>query len=210
MKRLYAALLLCFVCMAPVWAAVDLNSATEAQLQQLPGIGPTRAKAIIDDRNQHGPFESVEDLARVKGIGEKTLIELKPLVTVVPPSKVTPASPQAIPEQAQAHFPWSIVALVAAVAIVGGWFFLRRYSGGAKPASTSASDALTPSAPVARAPAAKSPGVGIGAPAEPAGNAGPPPAPAGPKPASRPEAVPNSASKSEGPPAPAGAKPKKS
>ncbi len=47
---------------------VDLNSATQATLQTIKGIGPARAKAIIDYRNEHGPFKSVDDLLQVKGV----------------------------------------------------------------------------------------------------------------------------------------------
>src|SRR5262245_16585385 len=62
---------------------VDLNRATAAELDRLPGIGPKRAQQIIDERAKR-PFTSVEDLRRVSGIGPKTLEKLRPLVTVGP------------------------------------------------------------------------------------------------------------------------------
>lgn len=57
---------------------VNLNTATSRQLQELPGIGPALAQRIMDGR----PYRSVEDLARVRGIGSKLFVNLRPLVTV--------------------------------------------------------------------------------------------------------------------------------
>ncbi|AMX82833.1 competence protein ComEA [Geobacillus subterraneus] len=61
---------------------VAVNTATEEELMQIPGIGPTKAKAIIAYRDEHGPFQRVEDLLKVSGIGEKTLEKLKPYLLV--------------------------------------------------------------------------------------------------------------------------------
>ncbi|QRY61065.1 helix-hairpin-helix domain-containing protein [Gordonia sp. PDNC005] len=61
---------------------VDLNSATEAQLDELPGVGPVTAQAIIAWRSDHGRFSSVDQLAEVDGIGPSRLAKLRPLVTV--------------------------------------------------------------------------------------------------------------------------------
>lgn len=61
---------------------IELNSASAAQLDTLPGIGPATATKIIADRDANGPFTSVEDLGRVAGIGPKKLEELKELVSV--------------------------------------------------------------------------------------------------------------------------------
>lgn len=58
--------------------AVDLNSATQAQLQQIKGIGPKTAERIIEERTRAGPFDSLSDLSdRVKGIGPKRLVSLE-------------------------------------------------------------------------------------------------------------------------------------
>ena len=63
-------------------APVDLNTATAEQLETLPGVGPATAAAIIADRGAHGPFRSVNDLGRVRGIGDAKLAQLRDLVTV--------------------------------------------------------------------------------------------------------------------------------
>ncbi|MFQ6674075.1 MAG: ComEA family DNA-binding protein, partial [Fidelibacterota bacterium] len=61
---------------------INLNTATEAELMSLPGIGPAMAKRILAYRQNYGDFGSVEDLANVKGIGEKTIGKLRDLVTL--------------------------------------------------------------------------------------------------------------------------------
>jgi competence protein ComEA len=61
---------------------VNLNSADQALLETLPGVGPVTAGAILEFREQNGPFNSVDDLLDVSGIGEKTLEQLRPFVTV--------------------------------------------------------------------------------------------------------------------------------
>jgi competence protein ComEA len=61
---------------------VDLNSATEQQLDTLPGVGPSTARAIITYRLQHGPFARVEDLLNVRGIGPAKFEALLGLVRV--------------------------------------------------------------------------------------------------------------------------------
>ena len=61
---------------------LDLNVATSAQLEALPGVGPATAAAIIAQRDRMGGFGSVEDLRKVKGIGDGRLAALRDLVTV--------------------------------------------------------------------------------------------------------------------------------
>lgn len=67
---------------APGGGPLNLNTATAAQLETLPGIGPALAQRIIDYRTAHGPFTSVGQLREVPGIGEARFAELEPLVTV--------------------------------------------------------------------------------------------------------------------------------
>lgn len=57
---------------------IDLNTASAAELDLLPGIGPALAARIIEDRAAHGPFRSLDDLDRVSGIGPKTVAKLAP------------------------------------------------------------------------------------------------------------------------------------
>ncbi|QYJ05771.1 ComEA family DNA-binding protein [Nocardioides panacisoli] len=61
---------------------VNLNLAQQAELEELPGVGPVTAAAIIAWREEHGGFRSVDQLIDVSGIGEKTLAEIAPRVTV--------------------------------------------------------------------------------------------------------------------------------
>jgi len=61
---------------------ININKATEEELQNLPGIGPAKASAIIEFRNTSGPFKTVEDLKNVTGIGDKTYEKLKDMITV--------------------------------------------------------------------------------------------------------------------------------
>ena len=61
---------------------IDLNRAETWLLDALPGIGSGRAQAIIDYRNQNGPFRRVEDLLNVEGIGESTLDKMRDFITV--------------------------------------------------------------------------------------------------------------------------------
>jgi competence protein ComEA len=64
--------------------ALNLNTATQADLEKLPGVGPAMAKQILDYRQKNNGFKKVEELMNIKGIGEKSFLKLKPLVTVAP------------------------------------------------------------------------------------------------------------------------------
>ncbi|MFA7241256.1 MAG: helix-hairpin-helix domain-containing protein [Sulfuricellaceae bacterium] len=81
-KKLLVALFAFFAFSGFAMAAVDINSATAEQLDVLKGIGPAKAKAIIEYRTKNGPFKSVDDLENVKGIGKKTIDGFRADVTL--------------------------------------------------------------------------------------------------------------------------------
>ena len=67
---------------APAKPALNLNTATQDQLETLPGIGRRTAERILEYRTKSGGFKRIEELMNVKGIGEKSFLKLKPLITV--------------------------------------------------------------------------------------------------------------------------------
>lgn len=68
---------------------VNVNTATAAQLQLLPGIGTVIAQRVIEYRTQHGQFRQASDLMQVKGIGAKKLAALQPFIALTGSSTVT-------------------------------------------------------------------------------------------------------------------------
>lgn len=70
---------------------LDLNRATQAELELLPGIGPGLAKRILDYKQSHGQYKTVEELREVKGIGEKRWRRLEPLLMVVTTAPPAPS-----------------------------------------------------------------------------------------------------------------------
>jgi competence protein ComEA len=63
-------------------AAININTADITTLTHIKGIGPSKAKAIVEYRKKHGRFESVEELIRINGIGKKTFEKIKSDITV--------------------------------------------------------------------------------------------------------------------------------
>ena len=63
-------------------AAVNINTATQAELETLNGIGPTKAKAIVEYRKKQGGFKSIDELENVDGIGSKTLGNIRKDLTL--------------------------------------------------------------------------------------------------------------------------------
>lgn len=95
MKRMVAGLLAALSCGLAL-AAVNINTATAEELKALPGIGPAKAQAIVDYRQSNGGFKSVEDLKKVKGIGEGIFNKLKAEATVsgsLPAKAAKPVKP---------------------------------------------------------------------------------------------------------------------
>jgi competence protein ComEA len=85
----------------PAAHSIDLNSATAQQLEELPGIGPTRADAILEFRKKSGPFRSVNDLLVVRGISRKELEKIRLYIVV------KPVAPAKGPAHAPAQHPAS-------------------------------------------------------------------------------------------------------
>lgn len=82
MKKWIAGLLMGLFFCIPAFAAVDLNKATQSELESIKGIGPAKAKAIVMHREKNGAFKNVDDLAQVKGFGKASALKLKDQLTV--------------------------------------------------------------------------------------------------------------------------------
>ncbi|MDD4882779.1 MAG: ComEA family DNA-binding protein [Gallionellaceae bacterium] len=77
MKKLLIGFILFVFSAISAFAAVNLNTATQAELEAVKGIGPAKAKAIITYREKSGGFKSVDELAKVKGFGKASVAKLK-------------------------------------------------------------------------------------------------------------------------------------
>jgi competence protein ComEA len=94
MKKLLVAIATVFAFSVPAWAAVDINNASQTELESLNGIGPKKAQDIVDYRKKNGPFKSVDDLEKVPGIGKKTVDGMKKDITVGNPKAATAGKPE--------------------------------------------------------------------------------------------------------------------
>lgn len=95
MKRIYLLIVMLLTATQLAFAAVNLNTATQSELETVKGIGPAKAKMIIDDRTKNGPFKSVEDLDRVKGFGTKSVNKLRGEVSVTGVTQISSATNKA-------------------------------------------------------------------------------------------------------------------
>ncbi len=82
MKKLLTALIASLLFALPAFAAVDLNTASQAELETVKGIGPAKAKAILEYRKKNGNFKSISDLDNVPGFGKATVDKVKKDLTV--------------------------------------------------------------------------------------------------------------------------------
>lgn len=82
MKKILGRVLVGLFLSMPVWASVNLNTATQSELESIKGVGPAKAKAIVMHREKNGAFKSVDDLAQVKGFGKASVVKLKDQLTV--------------------------------------------------------------------------------------------------------------------------------
>lgn len=105
MKKLLLILVACFAFVSAAFAAqINLNTATQAELDTLKGVGPVKAKAIVDYRTKNGPFKSVDDLEKVPGFGKKTVDSLRGQLTVnggAAPAKAEKAKGEKAKEEAK-------------------------------------------------------------------------------------------------------------
>ena len=95
MKKILLALLASLAISFSAFAAVNINTATQAELESLDGIGPVKAAAIIDYRKKNGGFKSVDELEKVDGVGPVTLANVKKDVSVSGATTAVAAKPDA-------------------------------------------------------------------------------------------------------------------
>jgi competence protein ComEA len=94
MKTLYLTLFFVLFLTTAAFSAVNINTATQAELSSLIGIGPVKAEAIIQHRHEKGRFKDINDLKNVNGIGEKILEKNKGEITVGGTSKTSKTTVQ--------------------------------------------------------------------------------------------------------------------
>ena len=102
MLRILSILFAALVWSMTALASVNVNTASEAELTSLPGIGPAKAAAIVQHRTQNGPFKNLSDLDAVSGIGPATLANITPMVVFASDGKPVSAAPKTTDAQKEA------------------------------------------------------------------------------------------------------------
>lgn len=82
MKKLLLVLIAFFTFSGMATAAINLNTASKAELEAVNGIGPQKAEAILEYRKKNGPFRKVDDLKKVSGFGDKSVANMRSELTV--------------------------------------------------------------------------------------------------------------------------------
>lgn len=82
MKKIFFVMILTLLFVGTAFAAININTASQTELESLQGIGPAKAKAIVEYREKNGSFASVDDLKKVGGIGSGTIKQLRDVATV--------------------------------------------------------------------------------------------------------------------------------
>ena len=82
MKRLLLVLITFFAFSGIAMAAINLNTASKAELETVKGIGPKKAEAILEYRKTNGPLKSVDELKKVSGFGDKSVEKMRSELTV--------------------------------------------------------------------------------------------------------------------------------
>lgn len=82
MKKVIGGLLLASIFSGSVFAAVNINTATQSELEAVKGLGPAKAKAILDYREKRGGFKTLDELDNVKGFGKASIERLRGELTV--------------------------------------------------------------------------------------------------------------------------------
>jgi competence protein ComEA len=89
MKKWFVGLFASLLLSASALAAIDLNTATQSELESVKGIGPAKAKQIVEYRQKNGPFKNVDALAEVKGFGKASVAKFKNELVVGGDAKAT-------------------------------------------------------------------------------------------------------------------------
>jgi competence protein ComEA len=109
MKKLLLAFVSALAFSLSAFAAVDINTASQSDLETVKGIGPVKAKAIIEYRKKNGNFKSIDDLDKVPGFGKKTVDSVKKDVSVGNATAAAAGKPVKAVKDAKAAAPPAVV-----------------------------------------------------------------------------------------------------